>query len=227
MAVEKTMDVFQPEGKTFPASPEFSKGAHIQSRKEYDALYRRSIQDPESFWSEQAETMLSWYGKWSKTLEYSFEKPNIKWFIGGTLNASYNCLDRHLADWRKNKAAIIWEGDDGSYRTFTYQQLYYEVNRFANVLKKKGIRRGDRVSIYLPMIPEIAISMLACARIGAIHSVVFGGFSAQALRNCIQDCGAEFLVTADKSVRGGKYDDCAADMEVHPSESGSVVLHYS
>ena len=205
MAVEKTIDVFQPEGKTFPASPEFSKAAYIQSRKEYDALYRRSIQDPESFWSEQAETMLSWYGKWSKTLEYSFEKPNIKWFIGGTLNASYNCLDRHLADWRKNKAAIIWEGDDGSYRTFTYQQLYYEVNRFANVLKKKGIRRGDRVSIYLPMIPEIAISMLACARIGAIHSVVFGGFSAQALRNRIQDCGAKFLVTADKSVRGGKF----------------------
>ena len=205
MAGEKTIDVFQPEGATFPPSPEFSKEAYIKSRKEYDGLYRRSIQDPEGFWSEQAETMLSWYGKWSKTLEYSFEKPDIKWFIGGTLNASYNCLDRHLADWRKNKAAIIWEGDDGSYRTFTYQQLYYEVNRFANVLKKKGIRRGDRVSIYLPMIPEIAISMLACARIGAIHSVVFAGFSAQALRNRIQDCGAKFLITADKSVRGGKF----------------------
>jgi len=204
MAGEKTIDVFQTEGATFPPSPDFSKAAYIKSREEYEVLYRRSIEDPEGFWSEQAEAMLSWYGKWNKTLEYNFEKPEIKWFAGGALNASYNCLDRHLVGWRKNKAAIIWEGDDGSYRTFTYQQLYYEVNRFANVLKKKGIRRGDRVSIYLPMIPELAISMLACARIGAIHSVVFGGFSAQALRDRIQDSGAKFLVTADKAIRGGK-----------------------
>jgi acetyl-CoA synthetase len=204
MAEEKAIDVFHVEGAAFPPSPEFSQAAHIKSAKEYDAQYRRSIQDPEGFWSEQAETVLSWYGKWSKALEYNFEKPEIKWFIGGTLNASYNCIDRQLAGWRKNKAAIIWEGDDGSYRTLTYQQLSYEVNRFANVLRKKGIRRGDRVSIYLPMIPELAISMLACARIGAVHSVVFGGFSAQALRDRIEDCGAKFLITADKAIRGGK-----------------------
>jgi len=114
-------------------------------------------------------------------LEYNFHKPEIKWFQGGKLNASYNCLDRHLNSARRNKAAIIWEGDDGSYRTYTYQQLHLEVNRFANVLKKKGVKRGDRVTIYLPMIPELAISMLACTRIGAIHSIVFGG---SAPRHC-------------------------------------------
>jgi acetyl-CoA synthetase len=228
MAGEKTIDVFQTEGATFPPSSEFSKAAYIKSRKEYEVLYRRSIQDPEGFWSEQAETMLSWYGKWNKTLEYSFEKPDIKWFIGGMLNASYNCLDRHLAGQRNNKAAIIWEGDDGSYRTFTYQQLYDEVNCFANVLKKKGIRRGDRVSIYLPMIPELAISMLACARIGAIHNVVFGGFSAQALRDRIQDSGARFLITADKAIRGGKFVSLKANADealaACPTVEGMIVV---
>jgi acetyl-CoA synthetase len=228
MAGEKTIDVFQTEGATFPPSSEFSKAAYIKSRKEYEVLYRRSIQDPEGFWSEQAETMLSWYGKWDKTLEYSFEKPDIKWFIGGMLNASYNCLDRHLAGQRNNKAAIIWEGDDGSYRTFTYQQLYDEVNCFANVLKKKGIRRGDRVSIYLPMIPELAISMLACARIGAIHNVVFGGFSAQALRDRIQDSGARFLITADKAIRGGKFVSLKANADealaACPTVEGMIVV---
>jgi len=207
MPEEKTIDVLQVEGGVFPPSPEFSKKAFIKSIKEYEALYSRSIRDPEGFWSEQAEKMLHWYKKWDRTLEYDFEKPEIKWFAGGKLNASYNCLDRHLSTWRKNKAAIIWEADDGSFKTFTYLQLYQEVNRFANVLRKRGIRRGDRVAIYLPMIPELPISMLACARIGAIHSVVFGGFSAQSLRNRIQDCGARMLITADRGVRGGKFVD--------------------
>ncbi|KPK00966.1 MAG: 3-hydroxypropionyl-CoA synthetase, partial [Nitrospira bacterium SG8_35_4] len=153
---------------------------------------------------EIAEKNISWYKKWDKVLEYDFHKPEIKWFVGGKLNASFNCLDRHLTSSRKNKAAIIWEADDGSYKTYTYQQLHLEVNRFANVLKKNGVRKGDRVAIYMPMIPELAMAMLACARIGAIHSIVFGGFSAQALRDRINDCKAKMVITSDKGVRGGK-----------------------
>ena len=123
-----------------------------------------------------AEETLIWTKKWDKVLEWDFNKPSVKWYLNGKLNASYNCLDRHLSTPTKNKAAIIWEGDDGSYRTYTYQQLHYEVSKFANVLKKKGVKKGDRVTLYLPMLPELPIAMLAAARLGAIHSVVFGGF---------------------------------------------------
>jgi len=172
--------------------------------EEYEKMYKRSIEDPDGFWAEIAEKNITWFKKWDKVLEYDFKKPEIKWFIGGKLNASVNCLDRHLKAGRKNKAAIIWEADDGSYKTYTYQQLHLEVNRFANVLKKHGAGKGDRISIYLPMIPELAIAMLASARIGAIHSIVFGGFSAQALRDRIQDCKAKMVITADHGVRGGK-----------------------
>jgi acetyl-CoA synthetase len=203
MANEK-IDVLMSEKRTFPPSREFSERAHIKSMAEYEAIYRRSIDDPEGFWSEMAEKHITWFKKWDKVLEWNFERPEIKWFIGGKLNASYNCLDRFINTPVRNKAALIWEADDGSYKTYTYQQLYYEVNKFANVLKKHGIKRGDRVTIYLPMIPELPISMLACARIGAIHSVVFGGFSSQALRDRIQDCQAKMLITCDKGVRGGR-----------------------
>jgi acetyl-CoA synthetase len=137
-------------------------------------------------------------------LEYDFNKPEIKWFQGGKLNASVNCLDRHLEAGRKDKTAILWEADDGSNRTYTYEQLHREVNRFANVLKKNGVGKGDRVAIYMPMIPELAIAMLGCARLGAIHSITFGGFSAQALRDRVNDCEAKIVITSDKSVRGGK-----------------------
>ncbi len=198
------IDVLLAEKRTFPPSKEFSERAHIKSMAEYEAIYKRSIENPEGFWAEMAERHISWFKKWDKVLEWSFEKPEIKWFIGGKLNASYNCLDRFINTPIRNKAAIIWEADDGSYKTYTYQQLYYEVNKFANVLKKHGIKKGDRVTIYLPMIPELPISMLACARIGAIHSVVFGGFSSQALRDRIQDCQAKMLITCDKGVRGGR-----------------------
>ncbi len=201
---EKGISVLMAEQRTFPPPEDFSKKAHIKSMAEYEEIYRRSVEDPEGFWAEMAEKHLTWYKKWDKVLEYDFEKPYIKWFIGGKLNASYNCLDRHLDGPRRNKAAIIWEADDGSYKTFTYQQLYTEVNRFANVLKKKGVKKGDRVTLYLPMIPELAISMLACARIGAIHSIVFGGFSAQSLRDRINDCEASVVITADEGIRGGR-----------------------
>src|SRR4030066_1448737 len=205
MADAKKIDVLMTEERTFPPSKEFSAKAHIKSMEEYEKIYTRSVEDPEGFWAEMAEKNLTWYKKWDKVLEYDFEKPEIKWFQGGSLNAPYNCLDRFINTPTRNKAAIIWEGDDGSYKTYTYQQLYMEVNRFANVLKKHGVGKGDRVTIYLPMIPELAISMLACARIGAIHSIVFGGFSAQALRDRIQDCKTKLRITTDKGVRGGRF----------------------
>jgi len=201
---KKGIDVLMEEQRKFPPPEEFSQRAHIKNMQEYEQMYRRSIEDPEGFWAEMAEKHLNWYQKWEKVLEYDFHKPYVKWFIGGKLNASYNCLDRHLQGQRRNKAALIWESDDGQYKTYTYEQLSYEVNRFANVLKKHGIKKGDRVTIYLPMIPELPIAMLACARIGAIHSVVFGGFSAQSLRDRINDCEAKMLITADEGIRGGR-----------------------
>lgn len=204
MVEAKGIDVLMAEKRVFPPSKEFSERAHIKSIKQYEDLYKRSIEDPEGFWSEMAEEHLTWFKKWDRVLEWSFEKPEIKWFQGGKLNASYNCLDRFIDTPVRNKAALIWEADDGSYRTYTYQQLYHEVNRFANVLKKHGVTKGDRVTIYLPMIPELPIAMLACARIGAIHSVVFGGFSSQALKDRIQDCQAKLLITADRGIRGGR-----------------------
>jgi acetyl-CoA synthetase len=202
---KECIDVLMAEKRTFPPSKEFSDKAHIKSMEEYERIYRRSVEDPEGFWGEMAENQLSWFKKWDKVLEYDFNKPEIKWFQGGKINASVNCLDRHIGTPTRNKAAIIWEADDGTYKTYTYQQLYYEVNRFANVLRKHGVQKGERVSIYLPMIPELVIAMLACARIGAIHSIVFGGFSAQALRDRIQDCKAKMVITADKGVRGGRF----------------------
>jgi len=148
---------------------------------------------------------LEWFKKWEKVCEWDFHKPELKWFVGGKLNVSYNCLDKHIKEGRGNKAALIWQGEPlEENRVFTYQQLHYHVCKFANVLKKQGIKKGDRVSIYLPMIPELPITMLACARIGAIHSVVFGGFSAEALRDRINDCEAKLLVTADGYYRNGK-----------------------
>ena len=222
MADDKKIDVLMTEERTFPPSKEFSSRAHIKSMAEYEAIYKRSVDDPEGFWAEMADKNLTWYKKWDKVLEYNFHKPEIKWFQGGKLNASYNCLDRHLNSARRNKAAIIWEGDDGSYKTYTYQQLHLEVNRFANVLKKKGVQRGDRVTIYLPMIPELAISMLACTRIGAIHSIVFGGFSAQALRDRIQDCQSKLVITADRGVRGGKLVPLKSNADLALQECPSV-----
>ncbi|RMG71460.1 MAG: acetate--CoA ligase [Nitrospirae bacterium] len=219
---EKGLSVLMEEQRVFPPPEEFSKRAHIKSMDQYEEIYRRSIEDPEGFWAEMAEKNITWFKKWDKVLEYDFEKPYIKWFQGGKLNASYNCLDRHLDSARRTKAALIWESDDGHYKTYTYQQLYYEVNKFANVLKKHGVKRGDRVTIYLPMIPELPISMLACARIGAIHSVVFGGFSAQSLRDRINDCEAKIVITADEGIRGGRHVPLKANCDEALSECPTV-----
>ncbi len=191
------------ETRKFPPPKEFSKNAYIKSMAEYKKIYKRSIEDMEGFWAEQAE-QIDWYKKWNKVLVEDFKNAKHEWFVGGKLNVSYNCLDRHLKTWRKNKAAIIFEGDIGDSRTYTYEQLWYEVNKFANVLKKHGVKKGDRVAIYLPMIPELPIAMLACARIGAIHCVVFGGFSADALKDRILDSEASMLICTDGYYRGGK-----------------------
>ena len=191
------------EGRVFNPPPEISKQAYVKSLDEYKKIYERSVTDPERFWGEMAE-QLDWYKKWDRVLVEDFANAKHEWFVGGKLNVCYNCLDRHLKTWRKNKAALVWEGDAGDSKTLTYQELYYEVCRFANVLKKLGIKKGDRVTIYLPMILELPIAMLACARIGAVHSVVFGGFSADALGGRMLDCGTKMLICVDGYYRGGK-----------------------
>ena len=196
--------------------------AHIQTMDEYRELYQRSVEDPEGFWADMADQMLHWEKKWDTVLDYDFDKPYVKWFVGGKTNVTYNCIDRHLNGWRRNKAAIIWETDEGRSKVYTYQSLYYKVCKFANVLKKHGVKKGDRVALYLPMIPELAISMLACARIGAIHSVIFAGFSSSALRDRIQDCGAKLLVTADEGIRGGRVVPLKAEADAALNECPSI-----
>lgn len=192
------------EDQIFMPPDSIKMKAYIRSMDEYWKIYQRSVEDPEGFWGELAE-QLDWYKRWDKVLEYDFDRPDIKWFINGKLNVSYNCLDRHLNNWRSNKVALIWQGEPlEENRIFTYQQLHYHVSKFTNVLKKFGVKKGDRISIYLPMVPELPIAMLACARIGAIHSVVFGGFSSEALRERINDCGSKILITADGYYRSGR-----------------------
>jgi len=203
MEEAKAITSMMEEKRVFPPPEELSRKAYIKSLKEYKEIYQRSIDDPEGFWGEMAE-QLDWYKKWDKVLVEDFKEGKHEWFVGGKLNVCYNCLDRHLKTWRKNKAALIWEGDIGDSKTLTYQQLYHEVCKFANVLKKHSVKKGDRVSIYLPMIPELPIAMLACARIGAIHSVIFGGFSADALKDRILDCGSKLLICVDGYYRGGR-----------------------
>ncbi|HEX8747915.1 MAG TPA: acetate--CoA ligase [Pyrinomonadaceae bacterium] len=188
------------EERVFPPPEGFSSGARVGSMEEYERLWAEAHDAPDEFWARMAEE-LHWFKRWDTVLKW--EPPHAEWFVGGRLNISYNCLDRHLETWRRNKAAIIWEGEPGEQRTLTYGQMHAQVCRFANVLKRAGITKGDRVALYMPLIPELAIAMLACARIGATHSVIFGGFSTQALVDRINDAGCKMVVTADGGYRRG------------------------
>ena len=191
------IDVLLHENRRFPPRSDFTGQAHAAN----DEIYKRAAADPEAFWAEQARS-LHWFSPWTSVLEW--EPPRAKWFAGGTLNVAYNCVDRHINSARRNKAAIIFEGEPGDRRTLTYWDLYVEVRKFANVLKSLGVQRGDRVGIYLPLIPEAAVAMLACARIGAIHSVVFGGFAPESLRDRMNDAAAKVVITADGGYRRGQ-----------------------
>ncbi|PYP82214.1 MAG: acetate--CoA ligase [Candidatus Angelobacter sp. Gp1-AA117] len=190
------------QNEVFNPPAEFSNSASIKSLDEYKRLYQAAADDKEKFWAEQAQAV-HWFAPWSKVLDWS-NPPFARWFIGGQTNVAYNCLDRHLTTWRRNKAAIIWEGENFEQRTLTYQELYRKVCKFANALKELGLKTGDRSIIYMPMIPEAAVAMLACARLGITHSVVFGGFSAEALKTRIQDLEAQIVITANSGLRRGK-----------------------
>ncbi|HEY0173110.1 MAG TPA: acetate--CoA ligase [Pyrinomonadaceae bacterium] len=189
------------EERVFPPPHAFSERAHVKSLEELEALRQEAAADPEAFWARMAEAELHWFRKWDTVLKW--EPPHAEWFVGGKINIAYNCLDRHLSTWRRNKAAIVWEGEPGEQRTLTYGQLHREASRFANVLRRAGVEKGDRVALYMPLVPELAVAMLACARIGATHSVIFGGFASQALVDRINDAGCKLVVTADGGYRRG------------------------
>ncbi len=191
------------ESKVYPVPEEFAENAHINSEL-YEAMYQRSIEDPDNFWAEQAETFLDWSKRWARVQDWDFKTGEIKWFEGGKLNVAYNCLDRHL-ETRGDQIALLWEGDDPDVdNRLTYRELHEQVCKFSNVLKTRGVKKGDRVCIYMPMVTEAAVAMLACTRIGAVHSIVFGGFSPDSLRDRILDSDCQTLITADEGVRGGK-----------------------
>ncbi len=200
------------ETRLFPPPPEFARRARVSSLEQYQELWERAKDDPEGFWGEQAK-VLHWFKPWEKVLDW--KPPHVQWFVGGQLNVSYNCVDRHCEGPNKNKAALVWEGEPGDRRVLRYQDLHREVCKFANVLKGLGVGKGDVVAIYMPMVPELVIAMLACTRIGAPHMVVFGGFSGEALAGRIQDCKAKVLVTSDGGFRRGKF----VDLKVHADEA--------
>jgi acetyl-CoA synthetase len=188
------------ESRVFPPPPDFAAAAHVKSFDEYEMLYAEAAADPEAFWAKQAES-IHWFRKWDTVLEWN--EPFAKWFVGGKLNISYNCLDRHLETDRRDKIAIIWESEPGEVRNLTYLELHRQVSKFANVLKDLGVETGDRVALYMPLVPELAVAMLACARIGATHTVIFGGFSADAIRDRVNDGECKVIVTADGGYRRG------------------------
>ena len=222
MEKEKGITSMMDEQRKFPPPEDFREKAHIKSLEEYEKLYNESIEDPDGFWGRLAEE-LDWVKKWDSVYYWDPDNAECRWFEGGQLNVSSNCLDRHLKTWRKDKIAIIWEGEPpGESRTYTYQQLHREVCRLANVLRKKGIKKGDRICLYLPMIPELPIAMLACARIGAIHNVVFGGFSADSLRDRTWDSGARMLITVDAGYRNGRVIDLKKNADEAVAQCPSI-----
>ena len=199
-AANQDLDSTLREFRVFPPPPEFSARAHIKSLEEYETLYKQSIADPEAFWAGVAND-LHWFKRWDKVLEWNL--PHAKWFVGGKLNLCYNCVDRHALGPRAAKTALIWEGEPGEIRRLTYAELHVEVQRFANALKSLGIKKGDRVAVYMGMTPELAIALLACARIGAVHSVIFGGFAANAIADRVNDSSCVAILTQDSSYRRG------------------------
>ena len=215
-----------PEEKIYDVPAAFAAHAWVREA-DYQAMYQRSVDDPEGFWAEQAEAFLHWDRPWDRVLDWDFQRGHIRWFEGARLNACYNCLDRHL-DQRGDQVALIWESDDPLVdRRITYRELHAEVCRFANVLKSRGVSKGDRVCIYMPMIPEAVVAMLACARIGAVHSVVFGGFSPESLKDRILDADCRLVITADQGLRGGKPVPLKANTDaalVHCPEVHSVIV---
>ncbi|MGL1863608.1 MAG: acetate--CoA ligase [Pseudodesulfovibrio sp.] len=205
MSDDKKIQSLQKDGEIFQPDTAMQDQAWIKNMDDYEAINKRALEDPEGYWGERAKDLITWFSDFDSVLEADYDKPEFKWFSGGKTNVSYNCLDRHLTDGRRNKAALIWQGEpEEDVKVYTYQMLHTEVCRFANVLKKKGVKRGDRVALYMPMIPELSIAMLACTRLGALHSIVFAGFSAVALQSRIDDCQAKVLVTADAVLRAGK-----------------------
>ena len=225
-SVTTNIESLQTEERVFHPPKEFAAQAHIRSMEELEQLRAEASADPEEFWARFADSELHWFKKWDSVLKW--EPPHAEWFGGGKINISYNCLDRHLGAGRRNKAALIWEGEPGDTRTLTYQQLHTEVCRFANVLKELGVEKGDRIALYLPLIPELAISMLACARLGATHSVVFGGFSSMALVDRINDAQCKLVVTADGGWRRGNEVELKAAVDEAlkdtPSVEGCIVV---
>jgi len=204
MKKKEQIESIMHEKRLFKPSKNFVKKAHIKSFKQYEKLYKESIKNPSKFWGKIAKELF-WFKSWKKVYYWNPKTLKCRWFEGAKTNVSYNCLDRHLKTWRKNKAALIWQGEsENNVKTYTYEELHREVCRFANVLKKHGLKKGDRICMYLPMIPELAIAMLACTRIGIIHSIIFGGYSAKAVETRIKDCKAKILITADGSLRKGK-----------------------
>ncbi|MCK4752395.1 MAG: AMP-binding protein, partial [Planctomycetes bacterium] len=206
---KKAIQSLMTENRTFPPPESIKSNAHINSDEEYKKMWEQSIKDPDGFWLEQAKS-LAWFKEPTKSLEYTWDTKSRKiehtWFADGELNVSYNCLDRHLGTPTAKKDALVWQGDEEeSVKKYTYEELHKEVCKFANVMKSKGIKKGDRVAIYMPMVPELAVVMLSCARIGAIHSIIFGGFSSDAIEGRVNDSDCKMLITSNVSLRGGKH----------------------